>query len=233
MPVRHVMRRAHLSARTQYGAADDAAAEAAWRTVAGPIAMLAVGLEAGVLLELPGLNWDTTGYDPRVRPWYRLGIDADRPTWGEPFRETETGALLLPCSMEIGTHTGERHGVATLTTSFSFLIEQTMTLRDHAAVHQVYLVDAAGKVMLRSREDLSTKGRVREHDKGHETPDFHHADLLPRLDLGEDGHLWVDQGRTLLVHFRLATRDWSLVVEAAAERVIHGDLPSMLTLDGQ
>jgi len=222
LPIRHQLRRAHLLSRMKDGASA-AEAERRWLEEEGPIGWFVLGLEDGVYLEIPGVKWDTKGFDARGRPWYTLGRDATLPVWGNPYREATTGIPLMPCSMAIHAEDGHLLGVAAMTTRFKFLIDSFMGMKDHAAVTETFLVDDAGRILVRSNDTLATHQLSEDElDDVTATPLFHHEELVGAIQRNHAGYLWVDDGATLLVYYRLAISGWSFVVEADGEVVIDG-----------
>jgi tRNA A-37 threonylcarbamoyl transferase component Bud32 len=209
MPLRHRMRRAHLEVRQRLQGLDAAAADRAWRDEEGPIRWTFVGTEDGAYFDLPGAQWDASGYDPRQRPWYVLGRDTDHPRWGGPYPEASTGELLLPCASGLHAPDGRLLGVVGMDIAFSYLIERHLGF-DHPAALESFLVDGQARVLVRSSE-VGPRGRPTSLDETWATPPFEHPELADALS-EQRGVLSVDGGATRLVHVPLATPGWWYVV---------------------
>lgn len=209
-PIRHELRRAFLAPRRDEAGIDEAELDRRWRDEIGPVRFALIGLASGVLMELPGNAWDTTGYDPRSRPWYTLGERPAGPHWGHPFREMGTGTLLMPCSMGIRERDGSLLGVTSVMTSFDFLIMQFMALEHLPNVRESYLLDPEGKIMVRSTE-LASRGND-AIDVEHAQPLFHRPEALSLMAERSAGHLETDG--VLIAWFELHMAGWKFVVEA-------------------
>ncbi len=214
IPLRHVLRRMHLVARSPDGLiTDEAALEASWRDEKSPIFYAGVGFEDGMYVELPGFSWRSDGFDPRVRPWYELGKLRGSPRWGNPFEEAGgQGRLLMPCSMGLFDSKQQLRGVASVMTSFDFLIERYMAMPDVAGVHESFLLSDEGLIMLRSSDVSVRSKRDKALDASYATPMFHHPDVLDDIATHRSGY--VESGDTLLGWQRLHVQGWSFVVEA-------------------
>ena len=216
LPLRHAMRRAHLETRYGLEGLDEVAAERSWRDEEGPIRWTFVGTEDGAYFDLPGAQWDASGFDPRQRPWYTLGQDATEPRWGGPYPEASTGALMVPCVSALHAPDGQLLGVVAMDVAFSYLIERHLLFDDEAVIES-FLIDADGRVMVRSSE-VGPSGRPERLDATWATPPFEHPELVAAL-AAERGVVEVDGGATRLVHVPLATTGWWYVVAFDAGRL--------------
>lgn len=216
MPLRHAMRRAHLVSRQILDGLTEAEAERSWRDEEGPLRWTFVGTADGAYLDLPGAQWDASGYDPRRRPWYTLGRDADGATWGGPYPESSTGELLVPCVSRLSAPDGGLLGVVAMDVAFSYLIKRHLRF-DHPAATESFLVDGQGRVMVRSSE-VGPEGRPTSLEATWSTPAFEHPELASALG-AQAGVVDVDGGATRLVHVPLSATDWWYVVAFDAARL--------------
>ena len=85
-----------------------------------PVKSIYIGLKEGIQFGYPWRDIYDKSFDPRKRPWYVRGKDADRPTWGKPYigADYQMG-LCLPCSMRICDEKGNFYGVAGLELTFN------------------------------------------------------------------------------------------------------------------
>jgi eukaryotic-like serine/threonine-protein kinase len=215
LPVRHVMYDAHIQMRHEV----EAEAERLWYNEPGPIMYFVLGLQSGVLMDLPGVTWDPKGFDARERPWYREGAVATKPTWGTPIQESETGTLLVPCQMSLRDRKGELLGVLSASTSFAYLVNKTMGMLDHPMVVETFLVNDEALIMVRSSDQLVATGRDEELNEAHDTPPFPHPELKPALLEGSSGYVWTADDQSLLVHYPIVMNGWHFVVEADPKKL--------------
>ncbi len=203
VPVRHAMRRAHMTTRQVLGGLDPVEAEAAWRDDPGPLRWAIVGTPEGLYLEMPGAAWNVTGFDGRVRPWYTLATEP-RPIWSRPYQEASTGTLLVACSMQIPDEDGDMLGVASLSVSFTYLADRYLHL-DHPAVEETYLVDDQARIMLRS-ELAAPDDRPDRLDDIYDTPPF--PDPALQAALGPSAGMVQGEDGSLLLHYPLRNGWW-------------------------
>ena len=212
VPVRHTMQRAHLLTRQRLDGLDAVGAERAWRDDAGPLRWAIVGTPSGLYLEMPGAHWNVKGFDPRVRPWYTLATET-APRWGNPYQEASSGMLLVACSMLVPRSGGGSQGVASLTVSFTYLIEKYLT-PVHEAVRETFLVQEDGRMVVRSSQVLG-QARHTDLDEVYAMPPFPEPALTEALG-PTAGTVYADEGATLYVHHPLGN-GWWFVAEVAPD----------------
>lgn len=203
VPIRQVMRRAHIQTRQRVERLDERGAERRWRDEPGPIRWAIVGTPEGLYLEMPGAAWDASGFDGRLRPWYTLAQSTE-PTWGEPYPESSSGTLLVACSAQIPSEDGGVLGVASLSISFSYLAERFLTI-DHPAVEETFLVDRRARILMRSGQEDPLQRPADLRDT-FETPPFPDPALAPAL-VSEAGSVSAADG-DLLLHYPLNNGWW-------------------------
>jgi len=203
VPIRHVMRRAHINTRRAIDGFDPTEADTAWREDPGPIRWAIVGTPSGVYLEMPGAAWDASGFDGRLRPWYTLATEP-RPRWSEPYAESSTGSLLVACSMQIPGEDGDVLGVASLSVSFTYLAERFLTI-DHPAVDETFLVDRTGRILMASGQ-VDPQKRPDDLRETYATSPFPDPVLAPALS-EQAGAVSATNG-DLLLHYPLNNGWW-------------------------
>jgi serine/threonine-protein kinase len=197
VPARHAMRRAHLEPRKALDDLSEAAAERSWRDEPGPTRWAILATPEGLYLEMPGAAWDATNYDGRVRPWYTLATEP-RPRWGEPYQESSSGTLLVACSMQIpGEDGADPLGVASLSVSFTWLVDRFLSV-DHPAVEETYIVTDDARIIFRSSQQDATE-RPDDLSVTYATPAFPDPVLQPALS-DEAGLVQASDGDLLLHH---------------------------------
>jgi hypothetical protein len=211
-PIRHEQRRAHLALRQRASAdpTDEAAAERAWREEPGPMRWLSVATAEGALVEMPGIAWDPTGFDPRVRPWYTLGLGARSPRWGHPYQEAGQPNLSMTCAVGLFDAAGEQLGVVTASTGFDWLLGRYLRRPGEGVVERL-LIDAEGRVLIRSSEAAELPAGSEALAEVHGSAMYERAEVLAARAAFPDGHLASEQG--FVVWRALHIPGWSLVVE--------------------
>ncbi len=174
-----------------------------------------VGLEEGILMEMPGRWFDAEGYDPRVRPWYRYSFGKRGRRWGAPFVEVASYVLALPCTEGLFDDLGRPGGVVGMAVSFDHLIERYLHVPAAPSVGHAWLVDQEGRVVVRTT-DL---GRYSDPEKvdiaaDHPMPPFPEPDLVAAM--REEGSGYRRLGERILVFCPLQAVDWHFVAEARA-----------------
>ena len=223
-PARLELRDAHILPRiaTDPAITNEAEAEEAWRSKTGPVRWASIGLREGILLEMPGVRWNNSGYDPRVRPWYTLGLGAHTPVWGNPYQEAGAPRLQIPCSVGFFDDNGDQLGVAKASTGFAWLIERHLKL-DMPGFLESFILNEEGHVMVRSGEATELTKGTEALDAVHKTGAYPHSEVLADIERQHTGTVRKSaNGQDLLiVHYGLHMPGWSLVVEADADAVLN------------
>jgi hypothetical protein len=216
-PLRHTLRDVLLSSRalsTRTADLDEAAAEKYAVEHGLPIDRCYFGSADGMNVEMPGQYWDADGFDPRVRPWYKL---ADRKRgfhWGNPFVEIASEALLISCSTGVWSETGAFLGVAGVGIAVRYLVTELLDIADERAVVATYLIDADGHIVVAS-SDAERQVKLGRLDRGEELAPYPHLDALGAGDgAGGVARIERDGEVFLLVHRPLHASGWRYVVEA-------------------
>lgn len=115
-----------------------------------PVRWMYVGLAEGVIMSYPGTNAFPEGYDPRDRPWYRLGERGAQARWGSPYVDLEGQGPVLPCSKGIRDAQGKLLGVAGVEIPFDWIIAHCLARRPGDDAVEAFLVDDQGRIVVRS-----------------------------------------------------------------------------------
>lgn len=106
-----------------------------------------VGLPSGLHMSYPGKGGFAADYDPRLRPWYRLGESAPGPRWGLPFEDALGLGLVIPCVQSLRDVQGQVLGVAGIELSLTQVAQDWLPVRDVPHVQAVYLVTPSGDLV--------------------------------------------------------------------------------------
>lgn len=117
-----------------------------------PISWMYLGLETGLFWMLPGQRMQRADFDPRVRTWYRIAVEAKDggPVWGQPYVEMNTYRKVIPCSVVVRGAKGQRVGVAGLDLMFEYIIDELMALQQISGPQETYIVDREGRILVSS-----------------------------------------------------------------------------------
>ena len=116
-----------------------------------PIQYAYVGFRNGVIINYPGVSDFGDTYDPRARPWYTANVEEHGPRWGALYNDATGGGFLLPCNRAIFDREGALLGVAGTDLSMDHVIDD-IAIDDLAGVRDHYLIDAEGRIIVRSSE---------------------------------------------------------------------------------
>ena len=117
-----------------------------------PMKSMFLGTRNGSYLVYPWRDNYGKPYDPRVRPWYRLAMNAHRPVWGRPYVGADIHAgLSLPCSLRIEGENGTFHGVIAMDCTFNKITSLIRTAGPLGNLaEEVAMTDAGGQVIISS-----------------------------------------------------------------------------------
>jgi hypothetical protein len=221
-PLRHDLRRVLLSSRELSPSTadlDEAEAQAHALEHGLPIDRAYFGSAEGWGAELPGQYWDTSEYDPRLRPWYQLADHERGPQWGNPFVEIATESLLISCSTGVWSSDGAFIGVAGVGMAVRYIVEDLLTMRDQPAVLAAYLVNHDGNVVVSSK-DADRDVKLGALDRGEEMPLYDHMDALEGMEGSGTRRYTEDGAKRLLVTYPLESTGWRYVVEVDHTEVL-------------
>lgn len=177
-----------------------------------------IGTQQGVLAGYPGIGGYTAGFDPRERPWYRVGFTGSGFQWSALSVEEGDPGLLLTCTLAIHDGDGQRLGVAAADLSFGAFIERFLDPPDLPIRVEAWLVDADGNVIIRS-EQKATARTVTEY-----TPRPFAVDaVLAEMGRSDSGTLvtTVDDERFVFVWTPLSAVSWTYVLQLAEDDLQH------------
>jgi len=153
-PLRHHFRKTLLDSRPGFAHITD---EEAFRllTVHGlPISWAYIGLEVGgVMYSYPGKGSYAPEYDPRARPWYKLGAYKSGVHWGNPYLDIQGLGMVLPCAVSLYDKKNQFYGVLGMDVTFSDIIQDNLTREGAVGVVESYLLDDKANIVVRSHSE--------------------------------------------------------------------------------
>ena len=182
-----------------------------------PIMFASLVTASGINMYYPGTMYNTPGYDPRKRPFYKLVENQRGMKCGNPYRD-RLGGSFLPCSLPLYDEAEKFIGVSTLDIQFNYLASHALDLSAHRAFRESYLIDEKGRIIVRA----SDRDRAITHEKslntGLELQAFPDAEMQRLMKSGSEGGTLERPGK-LLGYLRLNFQGWYYVVEADASQL--------------
>ena len=182
-----------------------------------PIVWAFFAVEEGVHAAFPGKGGYGADYDPRQRPWYRLGAHQPGPRWGNPYVDAQGQGLLLPFTTGVYDDTGAFRGVAGMELTFRTIIDDLLELPTLPGVRETFLVTEAGRVAVRSGLGADWSA-LQGPDGALRLQTFDDSDVVDELTEGRSGYR-IGAGGELLVWQRMQALGWFYVARADAAAV--------------
>ncbi|BAA29579.1 methyl-accepting chemotaxis protein [Pyrococcus horikoshii] len=95
------------------------------------------------------------GYDPRVRPWYKLAKEKNGPVITEPYRDAATGKWVITYSEPVYVN-GEFKGVIGIDVFVSTLVKETQSIK-LGKTGYVAVLNPQGLVIIHPKEEYINK----------------------------------------------------------------------------
>ncbi len=92
----------------------------------GGLYWIYASLENGVHISYPGHGGYPTGYDPRLRPWYKTAVESNRVSW-LPVVDATTGQLTLTVAMPFRRPDESLAGVAAMDLKVKYALAESET----------------------------------------------------------------------------------------------------------
>ena len=214
-PLRLHFRRLFLhSFQNPIGRRDPATVDTLLAEQGAPLVWAYVGLETGVHMAFPGGAGYPQSYDPRRRPWYRLGIESPLPSWGRPYIDALGQGLILPCVVAVpgSTDPGDEQpiGVAGIELTLDRVIDALLVNPALQDVHETYLLDSRGHIMVRTGSRGVAYSGGLHGNRALETEPLAVPKVLAAMQDHHTGHVEL-HGRLYVFH-RLDALGWYLLV---------------------
>ncbi len=151
-PLRHHFKTMLLDSRSSLGPISEVEARRLLTIHGLPIRWAYIGLEAGVMYSYPGKGTYPDDYDPRVRPWYKLGAHKNAVYWGNPYVDLQGQGLVLPCATSLYGKDNQFYGVLGMDVTFSDIIQDNLTRKGSVGVIESFLLDNQARIIVRSSQ---------------------------------------------------------------------------------
>ncbi|QTA79337.1 Protein kinase, Zinc finger domain-containing and double cache domain-containing [Desulfonema limicola] len=223
-PLRHHFQKMLLDSRSNF---TPISSEEAMRllTIHGlPISWAYLGLEAGVMYSYPGKGSYPDNYDPRVRPWYKLGAKKSSVHWGNPYIDLQGLGMVLPCAMSLYDNEGRFYGVAGMDVTYSNIIHDSLTRSGAVGVVESFLLDDKGRIVVSSSQ-LGIDFELYSSDSALHLELFPVTEVVDKIKRKESGLVEVTRGEESRIVFfhEIQALDWYYVEEVKTEAILGAD----------
>ncbi len=226
-PVHRYLKRVMLLSKDESAAsAPRSKASRLIRDIGTPIAWAQIGLSNGGYIGFPGQGALQDNFDPRQRPWYKLGQEHRDATWGAPYFDTAGLGILLPCAIPLYDDAEKPNflGVAAIDLTYDYIIEDLLVTEGLPAGAESFLLDDQGKIVVRSSE----KGKKVEggalRNRTIRLEDFPVPEVvtaIKNLESGKQQHWNPDTQQTDLILFnRMNSLGWYYVVRGPEDALL-------------
>jgi serine/threonine-protein kinase len=219
-PLRHHFRQTLLDSRPGFAALTE---EEAYRllTVHGlPIRWAFIGLEAGVMYSYPGKGSYGPEYDPRERPWYKLGANKQGVHWGNPYADIQGLGLVLPCATSLYDKDHQFYGVLGMDITFSDIIQDNLTREGSVGVIESFLLDEKARIVVRSRmeEDVPDESA----GPALKLNPYHFQEVADAILQGESGLREVEKDgeSRIIVFYQMSSLKWYYLEEVDTSAIL-------------
>lgn len=226
-PLRHYLRRMLINSRTEGQAVDDPKAIYRMIGVEGvPLMFASVVMPESLIQFFPGVGYNTPGYTPLTRPFYKLVLGKYGVLCGNPYVDRLLGAFL-PCSLAIYDAQAKFIGVATFDMQFNYLIDHFMSIKNQPAIIRSYLVDQQGRIIVRSTDrQKNIKDTNKIDSKGLQLPLFPYPKMQNLIKTQDpSGYFETPDPKThqprMVAYDRLTSLGWYFVVEADSQVLLN------------
>lgn len=174
-----------------------------------PLTWVSIAFEDGLHMSFPGHGAFPAGYDPRERPWYRLGAENTGPTWGAPYVDSASGRLILPCSAPI-MDGSVIQGVTAAKLSFDSIIGDLLQTEAGEAM----IVDGDGRIVIRGGDAGDVREMEELNNRALSRIMLPYPSIIERIrELQSGSELLTVQGRrTRVVYHQLRSLGWYFIV---------------------
>lgn len=221
-PLRKQFKKTMLDSRGSFSPVTEEEAERLIMLHGLPISWVYMGLEVGVMYSYPGKGSYAADYDPRVRPWYDLGRQANGVVWGNPYIDIQGLGRVLPCVMPLRDRAGRFYGVAAIDVTYDTIIEEALTRAGSVGVVESYLLDEQARVVVRSSQldmDLSDSPQ----NAALKLPLFPFRQVVSRIRRNESGLVEIDRKNrdSLIIFFHeIPSLGWYYVEETLTKAIL-------------
>lgn len=157
---------------------------------------------------IDGSGWTPpTGYDPRVRSWYKIALERGQLVFSDPYLDQVTKKMAVSVAMPYKSTTGQLRGVMAQDILLQTLVDNVQSIRFHGEGY-AYLVDAKGVILAHRDTELLSKNVFEENSLKDLSNSF--KEILNK----EQGVTkYAKNGESLLVVYqKVPSTGWTLVI---------------------
>lgn len=179
-----------------------------------PILWIFSALESGYYIGYPTTyNYKPT-YDPRQRPWYKMGKKAGKLQWGEPYRTTG-GEIDLPCTMPIYDNKGQFRGVAVIEMTFNYIQEHLLELKLPGVIESS-LVNEKGEIVVSSIDRYDSKRTAKKKQTKTKLSVINNPKVRDAMQNKRSGYYIEEHsnGNILYAYYYISSQHWFYMIKA-------------------
>ncbi|MDM8538630.1 protein kinase [Desulfobacterales bacterium HSG17] len=223
-PLRHNFQKMLLDSRSNFTPLSSEESRRLLTIHGLPISWAYLGLEAGVMYSYPGKGSYPDSYDPRVRPWYKLGAKKNSVLWGNPYIDLQGLGMVLPCAMSLYDNEGRFYGVAGMDVTYSNIIHDSLTRSGAVGVVESFLLDDRGRIVISSSQ-LGIDFESYSGDSALQLELFPVKEVVDKIKRKESGLVEVTRGEEFRIVFfhEIPALDWYYVEEVKTEAILGFD----------
>ena len=162
-PLRHNFRKMLLDSRNTFTPASKEEVRRLLTIHGLPICWAYIGLERGLMYSYPGKSYKED-FDPRKRPWYKLGARKTAVYWEKPYIDKSGMGRVLACVTSLYNKDGQFYGVVGADVTLDNIIRENLTRPKAIGVVESFLLDNKGGIIVGSSQ-LGVKVEVSPDSK--------------------------------------------------------------------
>ncbi|MCE5285907.1 MAG: methyl-accepting chemotaxis protein [Pelosinus sp.] len=176
------------------------------------ISDLYLGTPDGKIIDGSGWN-PPADFDPRTRPWYKAGIQADKLTFSDPFLDGTTNEYVISAVMPLKTPSGNLRGVLSEDILLKTLVAQIKDINMHG-IGYAALLDKNGLVLAHPDKEVLSKNALEvEQLKPIQN-------VLKQVIANEKGFISYNfNGANLMFYNKLPSTGWTLLISVPESEV--------------
>ncbi len=223
-PLRYHYKKMFLDSRNSFSPLTEEEARRLMTIHGLPISWAYIGLEAGVMYSYPGKGKYPKGYDPRVRPWYRLGAHKNAVYWGNPYIDVQGLGMVLPCATSLYDDEGNFYGVVGMDVTYSNIIRDSLTRSGAIGVVESFLLDDKGRIVVSSKQ-LGVDVEKYSTDSALRLERFPVKGVVEKVQRKESGFVEVvrEEEKRIIFFHEIPSLSWYYVEEIRSSAVLGED----------
>ncbi|MGE3724151.1 MAG: protein kinase [Candidatus Sericytochromatia bacterium] len=218
-PLRHFQKRILLESKTTE-TLSPAQQENLIAQIGTPVTYATLVLKQGAGAWLPGGDFESTTYDPVIRPFYKFGAHQHARRWGNPYIDVSGAGLLLIAATGLFDHLNQFLGTASLDVKFDTIIQTMLALPPALRTLKAgYLLDEQGRIAIRSNQKGQQFSATIHPDL--KLPPYPYPTVVKAIQAQKSGHQILPGPQPLLVvYYRIPALGWYYLVESDLEKAL-------------